>query len=69
MVEEIITKVLQGMMGKELKELKSVLYCVLSGYEVSEKSTELRNVDSSWEEELGGVSCKETGRGEIRGDG
>lgn len=67
MVEEIITKVLQGMMGKELKELKSVLYCVLSGYEVSEKSTELRNVDSSWEEELGAFLVRKRVEGRSEG--
>lgn len=53
MLEQVITKVLQGMLGKDVEELKNVLYCVLSGYEITEKSRELRAVDGSWEEELG----------------
>lgn len=53
MVEQIISKVLEGMLGKGMEELKSVLYCVLAGYEITEKSTELRAVDESWQQELG----------------
>ena len=42
-----------GMLGKGAEELKNVLYCVLSGYEITEKTRELRNVNGGWEEELG----------------
>lgn len=52
MVEKVISEVLRGMMGRDVKELKSVLYCVLSGYEIVVKSTELQQIDRSWEEEL-----------------
>lgn len=52
MVSQIVDKVLQAMMGKGIGELKSVLYCVLAGYEVTERSTELQRVERSWEEEL-----------------
>lgn len=52
MVEQIIGKVLLGMAGKGLDELKGVLYCVLAGYEITEKSTELQNIEKGWEEEL-----------------
>ena len=53
MVEQIISEVMKGMLGKGMEELKSVLYCVLAGYEVAKKSTELQAVDESWREELG----------------
>ncbi|MCM1173706.1 MAG: tyrosine-type recombinase/integrase [Blautia sp.] len=53
MVEKVISEVLRGMPGKGVNELKNVLYCVLSGYNITEKSRELRSVDGSWEEELG----------------
>lgn len=52
MVAQIVDKVLQGMMGKGMEELKNVLYCVLAKYEIAEKSTELQKVERSWEEEL-----------------
>lgn len=52
MVEQVIDKVLMAMMGRGLNELKNVLCCVLAGYEVTEKSTELQRIDDSWEEEL-----------------
>lgn len=52
MVEQMIDRILHGMMGKGLDELKNVLYCVLSGYEVTEKSTELQRVNDGWEVEL-----------------
>lgn len=52
MVEQVVEKILQGMVGMEMKDLKSVLYCVLVGYEITEKSTELQRMDESWEEEL-----------------
>ena len=53
MVEKIVSKVLQWMQGKELRDLKEALYSVLSDYDISEKSTELQKIDRSWEEELG----------------
>ena len=53
MLEQVISKVLLGMLGKGAEELKNVLYCVLSGYEITEKTRELRNVNGGWEEELG----------------
>lgn len=53
MVEKIVSKVLQWMQGKELRDLKEALYSVLSGYDISEKSTELQRIERSWEEELG----------------
>lgn len=52
MVAQIVDKVLQGMVGKGMEELKNVLYCVLAKYEIAEKSTELQKVERSWEEEL-----------------
>ncbi len=53
MVEKIITDVLRMMEGKDLKELKTALYCVLSGYEITEKSTELETINKGWQNELG----------------
>ncbi len=53
MLEQVITKVLQEMTGKGTEELKGVLYGVLSGYDITEKATELQRIDKSWEEELG----------------
>lgn len=53
MVEKIVSRVLQWMQGKELRDLKEALYSVLSGYDISEKSTELQRIERSWEEELG----------------
>lgn len=55
MMEQVITKVLMGMMGKGIEELKTVLYCVLSGYDIAEKSTELQSIQPkpyqiSWRE-------------------
>lgn len=67
MLEQVITKVLQGMLGKGVDELKNVLYCVLSGYEITERSRELRQVDGSWEEELGAFLVRK--RVEGRSDG
>lgn len=67
MLEQAITKVLQGMLGKSMDELKNVLYCVLSGYEITERSRELRQVDGSWEEELGAFLVRK--RVEGRSDG
>jgi len=52
MVEQVIDMVLQGMAGKGLDNLKEVLYCVLAGFEIAKKSTELQRIDDSWEEEL-----------------
>lgn len=52
MVEQVVEKILQGMTGLEIKDLKSVLYCVLVGYEITEKTTEVQRLDESWEEEL-----------------
>lgn len=52
MIEQVVEKILRGMAGMELKDLKGVLYCVLVGYEISEKSTEVQRLDESWEEEL-----------------
>lgn len=52
MLEQVVSKVLLGMVGKSIEELKSVLYCVLSGYDISEKSTEVRKIDDSWQNEL-----------------
>lgn len=52
MMEQIISKILYEMMGKEVGELKGVLYCVLSRYDITEKSTEVQRIDRSWEEEL-----------------
>lgn len=52
MVEQVVDNVLMAMTGRGLEELKSVLYCVLAGYEVTEKRTELQRIDDSWEEEL-----------------
>ncbi len=53
MVERIITDVLQMMEGKgDLKELKMTLYCILSRYEIHEKTTELQVINNSWEKSL-----------------
>lgn len=52
MVEQVVEKILRGMVGMELKDLKGILYGVLSGYEISAKSTELQRMDESWEKEL-----------------
>ena len=52
MVEQVVEKVLQGMAGRGLEDLKGVLFCVLIGYEIAEKTTEVRRLDESWEKEL-----------------
>lgn len=52
MVEKVIDMVLQKMVGRGLDDLKEVLYCVLAGFNVTEKSTELQRIDDSWEKEL-----------------
>lgn len=52
MLEQVIESILREMTGKEIKDLKSVLYCVLVGYEITEKTTELQRMDESWEKEL-----------------
>lgn len=67
MLEQVITKVLQGMLGKSMDELKNVLYCVLSGYEIVERSTAVQRIDRSWEEELGAFLIRK--RVEGRSDG
>lgn len=67
MLEQVITKVLQGMFGKGVEDLKSVLYCVLSGYEITERSRELRQVDGSWEEELGAFLVRKRVEGRSEG--
>lgn len=53
MIERIVSEVLQWMDGKDPAELKNALYAVLSGYEITEKCTELERIDRSWEKELG----------------
>ncbi len=67
MIEQVISKILLQMAGKDIGELQNVLYCVLSNYNIAEKSTELRQVDSSWEEELGAFLVRK--RVEGRADG
>lgn len=67
MVEYVISKILQGMMGKEIRDLKEVLYCVLSGYDIKQKSTELQTVDKSWEEELGAFLVRKRVEGRSEG--
>ena len=52
MVEQVVEKVLQGMAGRGLEDLKGVLFCVLIGYEIAEKTTEVQRLDESWEKEL-----------------
>ena len=48
MVEQVISKILMEMLDKDVGELKAVLYCVLSGYNISEKSTEVQRIDKNW---------------------
>lgn len=67
MLEQVITKILQGMLGKEMGELKNILYCVLSGYEIMEKGRELRRMDGSWEEELGAFLVRKRVEGRSEG--
>lgn len=67
MIEQVISKILLKMEGKGLDELQNVLYCVLSGYDITEKSTELQRIDRSWEEELGAFLVRK--RVEGRSDG
>ena len=67
MLEQVITKVLQGMLGKGLDELKNVLYCVLAGYEITEKSTEVQAVDESWHQELGAFLVRKRVEGRSEG--
>ncbi len=67
MMEQVITKVLMGMIGKGMEELKTVLYCVLSGYDITEKSTELQSMDESWKEELGAFLVRKRVEGRSEG--
>ena len=67
MIEQVISKILLKMEGRGLDELQNVLYCVLSGYDITEKSTELQRIDRSWEEELGAFLVRK--RVEGRSDG
>ena len=39
--------------GREMGELKNALYYVLSGYDISEKCTDVQRIDKSWESVLG----------------
>ncbi len=55
------------MMGKEIGELKTVLYCVLSGYDISEKCAELQNIDESWKEELSAFLVRKRVEGRSNG--
>ena len=67
MMERVISKILLAMIGKDAGELKSVLYCVLSGYEITEKTRELRNVNGGWEEELGEFLVRKRVEGRSKG--
>lgn len=67
MLEQVISKILLEMLDKDVGELKAVLYCVLSGYNIAEKSTEVQRIDDSWEEELGAFLVRK--RVEGRSDG
>lgn len=67
MMEQIISKILLQMAGKDIGELQNVLYCVLSSYDIVEKSTDLQRIDRSWEEELGAFLIRK--RVEGRSDG
>ena len=67
MMERVISKILLGMLGKGTDELKNVLYCVLSGYEITEKTRELRNVNGGWEEELGEFLVRKRVEGRSKG--
>ena len=67
MMERVISKILLGMLGKGAGELKNVLYCVLSGYEITEKTRELRNVNGGWEEELGEFLVRKRVEGRSKG--
>lgn len=66
-MEQIISKVLMRMMGKGIEELKMVLYCVLSDYNITEKSTELQSIDESWKEELGAFLVRKRVEGRSEG--
>lgn len=52
MIEQLVEKILQAMAGRDSGDLKGVLYCVLVGYEITEKTTEVRRMEESWEKEL-----------------
>lgn len=53
MIEKIVDQVLVWMDGKDIGELKSALYSVLSEYDITPKCTEVQRIDKSWEKELG----------------
>lgn len=52
---DAITEVLQGMQGESVevcKRLETVLYMVLSKYDIREKTTEIQCVDESWQTDI-----------------
>ncbi len=53
MLERVVSEVMQWMAGRDIKDLKDVLYSVLLQYDISEKCTELQRTERSWEDELG----------------
>lgn len=53
MLEQVVSKVMQWMTGRDIKDLEDVLYSILGQYDISEKCMELQRAERGWEDELG----------------
>ena len=51
-ITEILHKMMDNLSTEQLKQLQTSLYMVLGKYEIVQKSTELRCIDSSWQIDL-----------------
>lgn len=63
MVEQVVSRIMQMVNEQGVETLEETIYCVLSEYDISEKSTELQNVDQSWE----AVLCTFLARKQVEG--
>lgn len=54
MIEKVITEILERIStdNDNIAEVKKVLYCVLSKYEITEKKCELEIIENNWQNEL-----------------
>lgn len=55
MIEDIITQVTERILDfdtEQIKKVQTALYIVLNKYDIQEKSTEIRCIETSWRKEL-----------------
>lgn len=66
MVEEIITQVTERILDfdtEQIKKVQTALYIVLNKYDIQEKSTEIRCIETSWRKELEMFLTRKKGSG------